>query len=102
MFPGQTSPFAAQVEFFQPDQIRDILASLLARYYRASTNEAKTEADPDILQQMVVWAPEVIKNCQDENGRVYFERSQTATLLNDLQPFTHQAVGENEGVAALW
>lgn len=35
MFDDQNSPFAAKVYFFNPDEIKAILRSLIARYYRA-------------------------------------------------------------------
>lgn len=35
MFQGQSSPFAAKVRFFDSRQIREVISSLLAKYYRA-------------------------------------------------------------------
>lgn len=49
-FPEQASPFAAKVHFFDRDQIRDILRSLLVKYVRASGNnndKVKYENDDD-------------------------------------------------------
>lgn len=44
MFQGQSSPFAAKVRFFDNRQIREVITSLLAKYYRAVS---KAEYDVD-------------------------------------------------------
>lgn len=42
-FPGQNATFAAKVFFFGRDEIRDILSSLLAKYFRAANQDEKPE-----------------------------------------------------------
>lgn len=44
-FSDQTTPFAAKVSFFDKDAIRDILGSLIAKYYRACGKEDDDETD---------------------------------------------------------
>ena len=43
MFPGQESPFAAEVHFFNQAEIRDILKAHLDKYYNASRKPTATE-----------------------------------------------------------
>ena len=47
MFPDQSKPFAAQVYFFSIEQIRDILKSLLAKYYSATGRDREETEDED-------------------------------------------------------
>lgn len=53
MFPSQTSPFAAKVHFFNKKQIHNIVASLLAKFYRAVNKEDKEEEDDDDFDQQM-------------------------------------------------
>lgn len=70
---------------------------------RAYLKQAKSENDASLLDEMLEWSLRIISAHQNENGRVYFERSSPAELLSDLQPYTHHAIGEYEGLTAvLW
>jgi hypothetical protein len=52
MFQAQSSPFAAKVRFFDGNQVRDVIASLLAKFYRAAkTAEADVEEVDDADDQ---------------------------------------------------
>jgi hypothetical protein len=55
-FPGQNASFAAKVYFFNRDEIRSILGSLLAKYFNAANKEVKDEDDDNDEQSSGVEA----------------------------------------------
>lgn len=151
MFDSQKSPFAAKVFFFNRTQIRGIMSSLLAKYYRAANKEkeeeddeqqgsnvesfgemrdtvvafmamfcdreqfeteaaahkylqqASSENDPTILEDLVDWAGDVVQNIMDGSDFLLVEGSTPEDLLWALQPYTYQIGGlDGEGEVSPW
>jgi hypothetical protein len=64
---------------------------------------AKSENDPVILEQLVLWAGEVVDRFTKGNDFVIIEKSTPEDLLWALQPYTYQIGGiDGEGEVSPW
>ena len=97
MFPGQSSPFAAKVRFFEREEIRNLLGDLLSKYYRAANKDVKDEEDCENEVHTMV------ESYGDTNGTVnvftaiFCEHPEFATIAA-AESFLNQAKGESDPV----
>lgn len=106
-FANQTSPFAARVYLFSPEEIRKIVAALLQKYFRATDRAASDEEEPetnDIKSENFNEKRSVLDTCQalfgdkeefadDEAAMEYLSKAKTAAEEAILEELADWAVG---------
>ncbi|KAK4580487.1 hypothetical protein LTR86_000690 [Recurvomyces mirabilis] len=112
MFPDQSSPYVARVHFFSLEQIREIITSLLTRYFRARPKKA-TETDclddcvtgsDDESDRISIVETLVAMFCDqpgfegEEEATVYLERASTEHdegMIDELMSWAQELIAVN-------